>query len=354
MVRVLVVDDSVTARSLITAVLRADPAIEVVGHAKDGAEALRAAKELRPDVITMDFQMPVLDGFEAAFQIMMEAPTPIVIVSGSLDVRDVVVSMEAMRAGALAIVAKPPGPGSPAFARESRSFANTVKAMSQVKIVRRFGNRPAAAAPTRTPAADAGPGLSVGAAERSLLALAASTGGPAALHKILTELPADFPAPILVVQHIAIGFAEGLAAWLDRACRLKVKLAQPDEPLLGGVVYLAPDDRHLGITPAHRAQVVDAPPINGFRPSATHLFESAAATYGSRAVGVILTGMGEDGAVGLQRLHAAGGFVMAQDEASSAVFGMPKAAIQTGMVDQILPIETMATQIEKMMAQKKS
>jgi two-component system chemotaxis response regulator CheB len=344
-IRVLVADDSITARALIVAVLQADPDIEVVGQARDGAEAVALAKALRPDVIAMDFQMPVLDGFQAATQIMMEVPTPIVIVSGSLDLRDVMVSMEAMHAGALAIVAKPTGPGAPTFARESRYFANTVKAMSQVKIVRRFANR-------TQPAKAAGrPPRSGGVEKKRLVAIAASTGGPAALHKIITELPSDFPAPILVVQHIAIGFAEGLSAWLNRACRLTVKLAERDEPLRPGVVYLAPDDRHLGISQAHRAMVVDAPPLNGFRPSASHLFAAAADTYGAASLGVILTGMGDDGAAGLLRLREVGGTILAQDEASCAVFGMPKAAIQSGAVDHVLPLEMIAAQLREMVAE---
>jgi two-component system chemotaxis response regulator CheB len=343
MIRVLIVDDSATARALMVAVLRMDPDIQVIGQARDGAQALIEARRLRPDVITMDYQMPGIDGFETTRQIMSETPTPIVIVSGSLDVRDVVISMEAMRAGALAIVAKPPGPGTSTFARDSRSFANTVKAMSQVKIVRRFGSS------ARPPAPEPPPPLSkAGQPRTQLIAVAASTGGPAALHRILGELPAGFPLPILVVQHIAIGFAEGLAAWLDRVARLKVKLAEDGEPLLPGVVYLAPDDRHLGISSQRRARVVDAPPINGFRPSASFLFEGAATAYGAGAVGVILTGMGDDGTAGLQRLHAAGGNVIAQDEATAAVFGMPRAAIQAGVVDQILSLDLIGAHLTKL------
>jgi two-component system chemotaxis response regulator CheB len=343
MVRTLVVDDSVTARALIVAVLKTDPGIEIVGQARNAEEALELARRLRPDVITMDFQMPGIDGFEATRRIMTESPCPIVIVSGSLNVRDVVVSMEAMRAGALAILAKPPTPIAPTFARESRTFANTVKAMSQVKTVRRFsGGAPrVATAPAPAP-------VKRSAGESRIVGIAASTGGPAALHRVLTELPAEFPAPILIVQHIAIGFAEGLAAWLDRAGKLRVKLAAHDERLLPGVVYLAPDDRQLGVTGAGCAQVVDAPPVETFRPSATYLFDALAAGYGASAIGVILTGMGNDGTAGLGRLRGAGGTVVAQDEASSVVFGMPRAAIQAGCVDSVLPLEMIAGHLQKL------
>jgi two-component system chemotaxis response regulator CheB len=343
MVRTLVVDDSATARALIVAVLKTDPSIEVVGQARNADEALELARRLRPDVITMDFQMPDVDGFEATRRIMSEAPCPIVMVSGSLDVRDVVVSMEAMRAGALAILAKPPAPTAPTFARESRYFANTVKAMSQVKTVRRFPGaaaRAAAASPAPVPRRAVGQGRIVG--------IAASTGGPAALHRLLTDLGDGLRAPILVVQHIAIGFAEGLAAWLGKAARMRVKLAAHDEPLEPGVVYLAPDDRQLGVNASGHARVIDGPPVETFRPSATYLFESLAAAFGPAAIGVVLTGMGNDGAAGLARLHAAGGTVIAQDEASSVVFGMPRAAIQAGIVDSVLPLELIVGHLQKL------
>jgi two-component system chemotaxis response regulator CheB len=346
MVRTLVVDDSVTARALIVAVLKTDPGIEIVGQARNADEALAMAAKLRPDVITMDFQMPEIDGFEATRRIMSEAPCPIVIVSGSLDVRDVVVSMEAMRAGALAILAKPPAPIAPTFARESRYFANTVKAMSQVKTVRRFPS----AAP-RTPSAPAPAPIKHAVGQSRIVGVAASTGGPAALHRLLTELPASFPAPILIVQHIAIGFAEGLAAWLNRAGQLRVKLATHDERLVAGMVYLAPDDRQLGVTGAGYAQVIEAPPVETFRPSATYLFGSLASGYGASAIGVVLTGMGNDGAAGLVRLHAAGGTVIAQDEASSVVFGMPRAAVQASCVDSLLPLELIAGQLQKLVVE---
>lgn len=344
-IRVLIVDDSPTARALIAAVLRSAPGLEIAGEARDGNEAVVRAKALRPDVITMDFQMPEVDGFSATRRIMLEAPTPIVIVSGSLDVRDVVISMEAMRAGALAIVAKPPSPAAPEFERASRQFAATVRAMSQVKIVRRFSTS-SPPAPTPLPPR---PAL-VATEKKKIIGIAASTGGPAALHRILSDLGGPPRVPVLVVQHIAIGFAEGLASWLATAVKMPVKLAYDHEPLLPGTVYLSPDQRHLAVGPDGCAEIVSAAPVHGFRPSANVLFESIAQRFGGSGAGVILTGMGEDGVEGLRKLGEAGGFVIAQDEESSAVFGMPRAAIDAGVVNAVLPLDMVAARLRELTA----
>ena len=342
MVRVLLVDDSATARALVGAILRSDAEIEVVGEARDGAQGLELTKRLRPNLVLMDFQMPRLDGFEATRQIMSEAPTPIVVMSGTLDTRDVMVSMDAMRAGALAVVAKPPAPQSPEFERECRYLLSTIKAMAQVRTVRRIasaqpltGGEPLTARPRGAALTD----------KKRLVALAASTGGPAALHRVLTELPASFPVPILAVQHIALGFAEGLAGWLDKACKLTVKVAQHGEILQARTVYLSPDNRHLGVGPGDTILISDGPPIGGFRPSGNFLFESVARHVGAAAVGLIMTGMGDDGVAGLRQLRDAGGAVLAQDEESSVVFGMPRAAIQAGLPDQVVPLALIAARL---------
>ncbi|WP_373044673.1 chemotaxis-specific protein-glutamate methyltransferase CheB [Vulgatibacter sp.] len=339
MIRALVADDSPTARSLLAALLAADPEVEVVGEAQDGAEAVELARRHRPDVITMDIQMPHLDGFQATKRIMTEAPTPIVIVSG-LDVRDVAVSLEALRAGALAILPKPGGPGSTQFEQESRHFVATVRAMARVKIVRRSRE-----APVATPSPPPLP-IPRRAARPEVVGVVASTGGPAALHKILAALPRDFPRPVLVVQHIAIGFAEGLAHWLDGASKLDVRVAQHGTRLEPGVVHIAPDNRHLGVSHDGGAVLLsDAPPIGGFRPSGTFLFESMARSLGAASLGLVLTGMGRDGADGLRAIRQAGGTVVAQDEATSDVFGMPAAAINEGLADLVLPLPAIASQL---------
>ncbi len=340
-VRALVVEDSATARELLAGILGADPGIRVVGLARDGVEAVEMTGALRPDVVTMDAGMPRMDGFEATKRIMVEAPTPIVIVSATLDTREVAVSMRALEAGALVVLDKPAGPGAPDFEEASRRFVRTVKAMSQVKVVRRWPERPPERRPRAAPR---------GAARTPVraVAIAASTGGPAAVRRLLSALPGRFPAPILVVQHMARGFVAGLAAWLDAGSLLRVKVAEHGEPLAPGTVYLAADDRHLGASSLATAVLSDAPPVGGFRPSGSVLFESVAAAFGPSAMALVLTGMGQDGVKGLRALRKAGGRVIAQDERSSVVFGMPGAAIAAGLADLALPLDAIAPRLIEM------
>ncbi len=337
MIRVLVAEDLPTARALVVEILRADPDIEVVGEATNGAEAVAMARRLRPDLVTMDILMPEMDGFEATRRLMAEMPVPIVIVS-SLNVGEVTFSMQALKVGALAALPKPRGPGSPGFAEDARRLVATVKAMARVAVLR----RPAATAQAPTPARrPTSPELPVTRSfpRSRVVAMAASTGGPAAFSTILSDLPGDFRAPILLVQHVAHGFAEGFARWLDGASPLQVKVAEPGEPLMAGVVYVAPDGTHLGVARGRAAvELSNEPPIGGFRPSANHLFRSVAASFGPFVTAVILSGMGRDGADGLVEVARAGGRVIAQDEATSVVFGMPGAAHEAGVVDLTLPL----------------
>jgi two-component system chemotaxis response regulator CheB len=314
MFRVLVAEDSATARELLVEILRADSEIEVVGEATNGLEAVEITKRLRPTVVTMDIRMPKLDGFEATRQIMIEAPTPIVIVSGITDLREVEISMHALRLGALAVLGKPPGPESADFEEHSQRLVQTVKAMAQVKVVRRWPDRVLAQPPPL-------PSMHVHVPPR-VVAIAASTGGPAALARLLSDLPPDFALPVLIVQHIAKGFVDGFAAWLNTAgASLRVKVAQDGEPLRPRTVYVAPDDRHLGVADESTIAVSNAAPIEGFRPSGTFLFESVANAFGSAIVAVVLTGMGADGVAGLRAVRIAGGRIIAQDEETSVVFG---------------------------------
>jgi len=341
--RVLVAEDSATTRELLAEILRADPEVELVGEAKNGLEAIDLTKRLRPSVVTMDIRMPEMDGFEATRHIMIEAPTPIVIVSGIADLHEVETSMHALRLGALAVLPKPPGPESSAFEEQSQRLLQTVKAMAQVKVVRRLPERVTGRYPPRAPRAEA-------RVRPRVVAVAASTGGPAALAQVLCALTPDFALPVLVVQHMARGFMEGFAAWLNTAAAsLRVKIAQNGEPLRPRTVYVAPDDHHLGVH-GESVALSNAPPIDGFRPSGTFLFESIAKTFGNAAVAVVLTGMGTDGIAGLRAVRSAGGRIIAQDEETSVVFGMPGAAVAAGLVDDTLPLAAIGPRLRELAA----
>lgn len=329
--RVLVVDDSATQRAILVALLGDDPDLDVAGWATNGEEAVRAAARLQPDVITMDLRMPVMDGLEATRRIMQETPTPIVMVTSSASVDDRQMAFAALDAGVLAFV---PKPALAAGRRGADELVRTVKSMAEVKVIRRW-------APERLQRRGAAaPGAPVAAPARgrppAIVAIGASTGGPQALHEILTRLPATFPLPILVVQHIAEGFAPGLVDWLRPLCALPIQLATPGAVLDHAAIFVSPTGRHLVV----RGRVLalsDAGPVSGHRPSATVLFRAVAQEHAAAAIGVLLSGMGDDGAAGLRDLKRAGGLTIAQDEASSVVFGMPAVAIGMGVVDHVLP-----------------
>jgi len=333
MIRVLIVEDSPTARMLLRAVLESDPGIQVVGTAANGEEGLRQTLALKPDLITMDINLPTMDGFEVTRRIMEQRPTPVVIVSSSVEHQEMMVTFNAMQAGALDVVMKPPGASHPRFAQLSEQLITTVKLMAEVKVIRRYRSvmipRPAV-----SPAS--------AARQLALLAVGASTGGPAALNTLLKALPSDFPLPVLIVQHMTVGFTAGLVSWLQGACLLPIKMAEEGEAVRSGTVYFAPDDTHIQILTRNVIGLSKAPPIHHVRPSANVLFESVARVYGGEAIGVLLTGMGEDGALGLKAMHDRGSPTIAQDEATSAVYGMPKAAVDLGSADQVLPINQIA------------
>ncbi len=333
--RVLIADDSPTARMLMRAIFSTEPGLQVVGEAANGSEAVELVQRLKPDIVVMDVHMPVLDGIEATKEIMAQAPTPIVIVS-AVTQRDVDLSLSATQAGALIALPKPDSPTSERFPEQRAELIAMVRAMAQVKVVRRWS-------PERT--ARPQPSRSRPSRRIRVIAIAASTGGPAALRALLSGLPAGFPAPIVVVQHIARDFTAGFARWLGGGMPLPVTLAEADARLHPGVVYIAPDNAHIGVTADARVVLSHAPPIDGFRPSATFLFSSLVNSFGGGAVGVILTGMGSDGADGLVALRAAGGYVIGQDEATSIVFGMAQEAWRRDAVDELLPLGQIAERL---------
>lgn len=342
MPRVLVVDDSSTARQLLISILQENSEIEIVGQAATGAEGVRLAERLRPDLVTMDVHMPVMNGLEATREIMARCPTPIVIVSETSRIRDAEWAMQALQAGAITLLLKPTGPSSPGHAAACQELVETVVAMAGVKVVRRRVRMPAKAG------AEEGPARSATTALRTrCVGIAASTGGPPAILRTLANLPAEFDAPVLIVQHIAATFTEGFAKWLNGEIGQTVKVAENREPLAERCVYIAPEDRHLGVTREGRVELSTAEPIGGFRPSATFLFESLGRAFRSRAVGVILTGMGCDGVDGLRSLRQQGGYVIAQDEATCVVHGMPGAAKEAGVVDLTLTLDSIGRAIAR-------
>ncbi|HEY6878993.1 MAG TPA: chemotaxis-specific protein-glutamate methyltransferase CheB [Polyangiales bacterium] len=347
MIRVVVAEDSPTSRELLVALFNSDPSFKVVGQACDGHEAVELTRKLRPNLVTMDVRMPRMDGLAATRQIMIETPTPIVVVSATLERDDVAASMRAIHAGALTALSKPPGPGAPDFEPARARFLATVRSLASVKVV---GHRLRTLS-RRVPPVSASPSpwlSSDGRMAMTVVALAASTGGPAALRAVLDALPHEFPVPVLVVQHLSPGFLPGFVAWLNMTCRLRVKVAEEGEPIERGHVYIAPQDRHLSVSPGLSVRTLTTPPVDGFRPSASVLFESVANAYGRHAAGVILTGMGRDGVDGLRRIRELGGRIIAQDEQTSSVFGMPAAAIEAGLPDWVLPISMVAPKLAEM------
>jgi two-component system, chemotaxis family, protein-glutamate methylesterase/glutaminase len=339
--RVLVVDDSPASRKLLTHILAADPSILVAGEAVNGEEAVRLTARLAPDLVTMDVRMPLMDGFEATRRIMSETPTPIVMISAAQP-DEVAWSFRAIEAGALTVLAKPVGPKSAGYEAQARALVTAVKELSNVRVVTRRHSM-ARREPSRL--RPSGP-----RAEVQVVGIAASTGGPAALAKIVAGLGPRLPVPVLVVQHIGSGFDRGLVDWLESAGRISVVMATQGQALEPATVYVSPHDRHLGVSRSGRILLSDGPPVAGHRPSATHLFRSIAAAYGPNGVGVILTGIGTDGCEGLRALRQAGGTVLAQDRASSVVYGMPRAVVDAGLADRILPVDSMARVLESLVA----
>ena len=354
MIRILVADDSATSRALLVALFAGDAEFSVVGEATNGQQAVEMAQALTPDLITMDVQMPVMDGLEATKQIMARSPRPIIIISSTARDDEIALSLEATRAGALMVLPKPEGPLAPAYAADKRQIISMARALSQVKVVRRHGQSPASHTFGASPMPPSSPRLAGGTVGIRLVAIAASTGGPAAIRTILGELPGSFPAPVLIVQHIAHGFTQGLAHWLDADTPLRVKVAEFGEPADRGTVYVAPDDRHIGCriddAGALRIVIDNAPTIGAFRPSASYLFRSVAESLGASALSVILTGMGDDGVAGLRVARNAGGRILAQDEASSVIYGMPREAARAGVVDAVVGIDAMARKITELVS----
>ncbi len=322
--RILIAEDTRLFTQALRDVLEDDQGIVVCGMACNGQEALEKAEELKPDLIIMDINMPVMSGMEAIERIMATNPTPILVVTANASQR---VLFQALEHGALDLVLKQKV--WPSGEKEQAAFREKVRMLAGIRVIRHV-----AAKLTRI---KEGKGISTEA--RHLVAIAGSTGGPQALHRLLGALPADFPAPVLVVQHMAWGFSHGLVNWLDGECPLEVCIASHGDPVDPGRVLLAPDGVHMKVGKGGAVVLEASEPVSGQRPSATVLFKSVAQAFGTRAVGVIITGMGKDGAEGLRDIYDVGGITIAQDERTSLVFGMPRAAAELGVVQSVLPLD---------------
>ncbi|MHB1941431.1 MAG: chemotaxis-specific protein-glutamate methyltransferase CheB [Acidiferrobacteraceae bacterium] len=346
MITVLVVDDSPSVRDFMTHVLSSDPGLRVIGTAGNGEEALELARSRKPDVITMDIHMPKMDGFEATRRIMETCPVPIVIVSGSTSVHEIATTFRALEMGALAVVPRPDGIGHAQHEVTARGLVETVKLMSEVKVVKRWASSRAAVLQPRVSARESS--AKHLATRVELVAVGASTGGPQALHVLLSRLPKDFPAPVVIVQHIAAGFLGGLVEWLSGSCALPIHIAREGESIQAGNVYIAPDGYQMAIRGAGLIRLVLDAPVNLHRPSVSYLFRSVAETYGRKAAGVLLTGMGKDGAEELRLMKQGGAVTIAQDAKTSVVHGMPGEAIRLEAAAYVLEPAAIATLLSRL------
>jgi two-component system, chemotaxis family, protein-glutamate methylesterase/glutaminase len=337
MIKVLIVDDSPVARQLIAHLLSADPEIEVIGSARNGHEALAALEHQRPDVVTMDVHMPGMDGFDTTREIMVRHPVPVVIVTSTVDVKADSAVFRTLEAGALAILPKPPGIGHPDHARASAELVQTVRLMSEVRVVRRLNRR------QRQQAAPVSEEVT---ARLRTVAIGASTGGPVVIQRILSSLPSSFPVPLLVVQHMAAEFIPGFAQWLAGSCSLAVKVGVEGESPRAGTAYVAPGGLHMGLDALGRIALSPCMPGDFLCPSVTHLFNSVAERCGREAVGILLTGMGADGASGLKEMQERGALTIAQDEESSVIFGMPGEAVKLKAAQHVLSPESIIAMLQ--------
>jgi len=345
--RVLVVDDSVVARRLVSKALMDDDSVEVVGVAADGRVALAQIERLRPDAVTLDVDMPVMDGLETIEGIRQRWPHLPVIMFSTYTMRGAKVTLDALALGANDYVVKPSGAASPteAMARIREELLPRILALCPHGVVQ-AAVPPAAPEPIAL--ASSGPMARVDA-----IAIGISTGGPTALGSLLSRLPSNLPVPLLIVQHMPPMFTRVLAERLDRTCAIHVLEGADGHTLEPGTAWIAPGDRHMTVERAGedvRVRTRIGPRENSCRPSVDPLFRSVAEVFGSRALGIVMTGMGNDGMRGAERLHAAGARVIAQDEASSVVWGMPGLVARSGIADAIVPLEGLAAEIERRLA----
>lgn len=350
-IRVMVVDDSALMRKLISEVLMKDPGLEVVNTAIDGLFALKKIPQAKPDVITLDLEMPRMDGLTALRYIVNDYGIPVVLVS-SFTTQGGHLTLDALSLGAVDFVTKPKNVFSSHFSAMAQELVQKVKIASRVSVTKLTGAKDRGA---RSPHFALPEKHFPAKHPEKVVAIGISTGGPNAISFLLPQLPENFPAGILIVQHMPEGFTQMFADRLNHICRIRVKEAKDGDPVLPGTALIAPGARHLKITRAgtgHIAVLSESPPVNGHRPSVDVLFDSVSRECGSNAVGIIMTGMGEDGARGLGRIKSSGGYTLAQDEESCVVYGMPKAAIEMGTVSEVVTLQAIPDRLSSLVKEE--
>ncbi|MFC1562544.1 chemotaxis-specific protein-glutamate methyltransferase CheB [candidate division KSB1 bacterium] len=338
MIKVLIVDDSQLVRNVLTEILESDSGIKVIDTASNGLEALNKAAELKPDIITMDIEMPVMDGIEATRRITDEYSIPILVITDPEIKRKREVPFHAIKAGAVNVLEKPAAPTEEKFKKRASQIIREVKIVSSIKVLKRNKAKSGKSKPAK---------LQLDKSNNTeVIAIGSSIGGPKGLLAIFEKLPDNFSVPILVVQHIGKDFMEGLARWISLSTRLSVVIAKSGEKIKPGFIYFAPGGYHMRINSGGEISIFNGKPVNSCKPSIDVLFASVAESYNKKALGILLTGMGEDGAKGLLNIKKTGGRTIAQNEETSLVFGMPAKAIECGAVNEVHPLQDIITMIK--------
>lgn len=329
MINVLIADDSPVIQTSLEAILSSDPFIKVIGIAGNGQEAVELASRKKPNVITMDINMPVMDGLEAVREIMQTNPVPVIIISGVMDANDPKDTFKALEAGAVTIMNKPRALGTKESLIYSKELIQNVRLLSEIRVIKRIAKTKPAGSILHKEIYTFN-----GSVTPEIIAIAASTGGPMIIQKILSSLPEGFRIPIVVIQHIVAGFTLDFARWLGETSRIPIVIPENTEEIIPGRCYIAPDANHLKIRKKHFVYVQEKK--HNICPSASVLFESVAEEYGAAAVGILLTGMGNDGAVELKKMKDSGAVTIAQDKSSSVIYGMPGEAVKIGAASLVL------------------
>ncbi|MBI2786782.1 MAG: chemotaxis-specific protein-glutamate methyltransferase CheB [Legionella longbeachae] len=339
MIKIVIADDSKTEAALIQHIIESEKDMEVIGIAKNGQEAIELAAKFSPNLITMDIQMPIMDGLEATRRIMDQNPTPIVVISSMVNDESIHATFHILEAGALTALAKPVNIFSPSFEESRKHIVDTIRSLSDIHVIKKPLKKllPEVKTQHKTKPNKR--------ATYEIIGIGASIGGPMALKTILSHLPADFPVPIMIVQHMSKGFIKGFAQWLAKNVNLKVKNAVDHEILEKGTIYIAPELKHMEIDRINEQLIctlMDGKPVSGFCPSITRLLQSIARVSGKKAIGLLLTGMSDDGANGLLELKKAQGHTLIQDQNSSIVFGMGAVAQSLNAVDHVIALQQIA------------